>query len=67
VVDEFLEIAKTYSTAQSSRFTDRDAQSMRTELMAEIRDERAFSRAVCNELRRLTEELEKIPANDCSR
>jgi hypothetical protein len=33
----------------------------------QIYSDRVYSRAVCNELTRLTKELNRIPVNDCDR
>ena len=55
------------SLTQDTRFTEDQANSLRTEMLSEIRNERSYSRALCNELRRLSLRLDEIPANDCSR
>ena len=37
------------------------------QLEVRLQTERVYSRQVCNELARLTRELNRIPANDCAR
>lgn len=64
---EVTELKLWRDEAQSNRFTKLDWEREHVLVLKELEGERAYSRALCNEVTRISKELGVLPANDCAR
>lgn len=64
---QLVELRAWRNNTEGSRFTNQDWAREEAILNQKQVGERAFLRAVCNDLTRLYRELDRIPPNDCGR